>query len=111
MNDQIACSDLEWYHDSLEQEEVPKIKLEEHPKACVTFDIPPSCESESLVDISSSEADKRGRDGQICYHLSHADGNRQNKEAPDGKGNEEAGRSAIDKSAADLDVECRSNSA
>jgi hypothetical protein len=89
MDNNITCRHLEGHQNRLKYEEVP-----------------PSGEPECFISVPTGKANKRGRDGQISHHLRHAEGDGENDRAPQGESDEETRRTAIEESAADLDVEC-----
>ena len=68
--------------------------------------VPPSGETECFVGVTAGKANERRRDGQVSHHLRHAEGDGKNDRAPQGESDEETRRTAIEESAADLDVEC-----
>jgi hypothetical protein len=89
VNNNITRRHLEWYQNRLEDEEVPS-----------------SSKSKRFVSVTAGKANEWRRDGQVSHHLRHTEGDGENDGAPQGESDEETRRAAIEKTAADLDVEC-----
>ena len=67
--------------------------------------------SECFGSVTSCKANERRRYGQIGHHLGHTQRHGQDDGTPQRESDEKTGRSAIEQTASDLDVQCRANGA